>query len=69
MSFLLDFVAEGDCFLDSLFALWRFGVVEKPLEDGERFVVRQRDDQICGEIIGIDVEHQVWKNPKIERFL
>src|SRR5580704_5023655 len=45
------------------------GFVEKPFEDGESFVVGERHDQICVEIVWINVEHETGKNPKIESFL
>jgi len=66
---LLDFVAEGDGALDALAYPFGMRVVEKPFKDGEGFVVGERNDQICGEIVGINVEHEIGKNPEIESFL
>src|SRR6266851_4832146 len=64
--FLLHFVAEGNGAFDALLMFRRTQIVEKPLEDGERFVVRERNDDVRGDVIRIDVEHQVRKNPKIK---
>src|SRR5229473_7561696 len=67
--FLLDFVAEGDGFLNAFASFGLVGIVEEPFKDGERFVGGQRNDDVGGNVVGIDVEHQVGKNPEIERLL
>src|SRR5467141_1161011 len=43
--------------------------MEKPFENGERFFVRNGHYQIGLNVVRINVEHQVGKNPEIERFL
>ena len=44
-------------------------VVKEPFKDGQRLVIPQRHDEVRGKIVGIDVEHQVRKNPEIQRFV
>src|SRR5260370_32501944 len=67
--FLLDFVAEGHRALDALLIFFRGGIVEKPFENSERLFMRQRNDHVGGNIVGINVEHQVWENPEVESLL
>src|SRR5437016_548088 len=67
--FLLHFIAERHRSFDALLILRGSHVVEKPLEDGERLLVRERNDYVRRNVVGIDVEHQVRKNPKVERVL
>src|SRR5260221_8197660 len=66
---LLDFVAEGDGLLDARASFGLIRVMEKPFKDGEGFVGGERNDDVGGNIVGINVEHQVGKNPEIERLL
>src|SRR5689334_18544786 len=67
--FLLHFIAEGNGTLDALLVFLGSDVVEEPLENGECCFVSERDDHICGDVVGINVEHEVGKNPEIQGLL
>src|SRR5271155_4271850 len=67
--FLLHFVAEGDGPLDALPIFRRLRVVEKPLENRQRLVLRQRHDHIRRNIVRINIQHQIRENPEIQGFL
>ncbi len=43
--------------------------MKEPFENRQRFFLRDGHNQVRGDIVWINVEHQVRKNPKIERFL
>ena len=41
------------------------GVAEEPLEDGQRAVGAERQDEVRREVVGIDVQHQVRIDPVV----
>src|SRR5690348_11012214 len=67
--FPLNFLAERNRALRALASFFGARFVKKPFEDGQRLFVGQGDNQVCGNIIGIDVEHEVGKNPEVQSFL
>src|SRR5437879_7038816 len=67
--FLLNFIAEGHRALDACLIFFSRDIVEKPLEDRERFFVGERHDYVCRNVVGINVEHQVREKPKVESLL
>ena len=40
-------------------------LVEEPLKDGERLVVAQRQDDVGGHVIGVDIHHEVGEYPVV----
>src|SRR5215467_14709196 len=67
--FLLNFIAESNGALDALVGLSGTHIMEKPLEDSESLIVRQRNDYVSRDIVLINVQHQVGKNPEVQRIL
>src|SRR5947199_3197381 len=63
----LNLVAELDGLSDSLLNFRSFGVAEVPLEDCERALGAQGDDEVRRVVVGVDVKHQVWEDPEVER--
>src|SRR5882757_5430084 len=43
--------------------------MEKPFKDRKGLVVRYRNNQIRGDVIGVNVDHQIREYPEIKRLL
>ena len=67
--FELYLVAELDRSAHGLLSLLRLGLKKIPLEDGQRAFSAERNNQVRGVVVGIDVEHQVREYPEILRFI
>src|SRR5215470_11528406 len=65
----LDFVGELDRLPQRLANLGAVRIREEPLEDGERPVMSKGKDYVGREIVWIDVQHQIRKNPEILRLI
>ena len=63
---LLDLVAEGDRLLHRLPAGARAGLGEEPLEDRQRPIRAERQDDVRGHVVLVDVEHRVREEPVVE---
>lgn len=66
--FLLNDVAEGDGPGGALEGLGRVCIVKETLENGERFVVREREDHVGLDVVTINIQHEIRENPEVERF-
>src|SRR6516162_2325487 len=63
---LLHLVAESYGFGHARLGFRLLGVVKKPLKNGQGLLGGERHDHVGRNIVGIDVQHQVGKNPEIE---
>src|SRR5215469_12259029 len=60
-------LTEPDCLLRALLHRLGLRVAEKPLKNRQGLVVRKRHDRIGLNIVGVNVQHQIRKNPKVQR--
>src|SRR5215472_5786906 len=65
----LNFVGELDRLLQRLANLGAVRIRKEPLEDGERPIMSKGEDYVGREIVRIDVQHQIRKNPEILRLI
>src|ERR1700687_4077917 len=67
--FLLDLVAEGNRLLHSLPGLSAALLVEEPLENGQGLCMAQRQDDVRGHVVRIDVDHEIGEYPVVKYFV